>query len=360
MSKEKNLSDLKYYMAKKNLSQGNYQEAITLFEEAKKLGYKGDALNTNLSIAYYNEAVKKVQEKAYNDAIELFTKAENLGYTEGELYYNKGIAYYRWQVFIEAKKCFLKAESEDFKEADCYHYLGMCNRKLGNLEEAITNFEQALSIKVDDQILLYEYATALKAGSNHLKASEIYEQLLNKDSLNTEVRVNTLCNRSEILLLQENNDSSEVIKLLKEAEALLALEGNISNKAHYELFIYNKLGQIYLSLKKYDIAENYLNKAYAVNNNDIYCLMNLGVLDNQLAEHGNDSARKTNYSKKAIEYLEAAKLSLSRGTSNAKLEETKSLYTATLKNLLNSYSSIGEEFKEAETLDELIKILGEE
>jgi hypothetical protein len=85
----------------------------------------------NLDSEFYNEAIK---------CFNILLKDDPLNY---EVYTLRGRAYHGLELFDRAKKDFQKAVKINKSYADGYYYLGLTEISLGNIDEAIVDFELA-------------------------------------------------------------------------------------------------------------------------------------------------------------------------------------------------------------------------
>jgi tetratricopeptide (TPR) repeat protein len=61
-------------------------------------------------------------------------------------YHNKGSVYFKEEEYEEAKKCFLKVLEINKNTPLSYSWLGDCERKMGNYDEAIQLYTKAYEL----------------------------------------------------------------------------------------------------------------------------------------------------------------------------------------------------------------------
>ena len=91
----------------------------------------------------YELGIINLDSELYNEAIKCFNillKDDPLNY---EVYTLRGRAYHGLELFDRAKKDFQKAVKINKSYADGYYYLGLTEISLGNIDEAIVDFELA-------------------------------------------------------------------------------------------------------------------------------------------------------------------------------------------------------------------------
>jgi tetratricopeptide (TPR) repeat protein len=91
----------------------------------------------------YELGIINLDSELYNEAIKCFNlllKDDPLNY---EVYTLRGRAYHGLELFDRAKKDFQKSVKINKSYADGYYYLGLTEISLGNIDEAIVDFELA-------------------------------------------------------------------------------------------------------------------------------------------------------------------------------------------------------------------------
>ena len=91
----------------------------------------------------YDLGIINLDSELYSEAIKCFNillKDDPLNY---EVYTLRGRAYHGLELFDRAKKDFQKAVKINKSYADGYYYLGLTEISLGNIDEAIVDFELA-------------------------------------------------------------------------------------------------------------------------------------------------------------------------------------------------------------------------
>ena len=121
------------------LNAGKFQESIDNFANAIKINNQCSTFYTQLGIAHK-------QRKNYEEALHYFNKAEEINESEKINRFNKADVLFKLGKFTDALRECRKVLNEA-KESTVYFLLGQIYQKLGDVEEAHTNFE--LAIKMD-------------------------------------------------------------------------------------------------------------------------------------------------------------------------------------------------------------------
>lgn len=88
-----------------------------------------------------------------------------------------GMIYHANNYFEEANVCYLLAVERNPKKWEMNYYLGCLNRKLGNSEEAINNFNKVLEVQPNMYMALYYKAEALNLTGSTSKSEEIFKKI---------------------------------------------------------------------------------------------------------------------------------------------------------------------------------------
>lgn len=190
-----------------------------------------DSANLLLLVAYYSryddqELMKSYSEKAYDLAIE-FDDIKNKGrslYLIG-LYYAINADVFNAKIYLENA---IKVNTERGDTNDimnCYVGLGMAYENLGELDKALSFYNQALKIA--------------KAGKRVTSSIDAYANISNIQKT-----------------LKEYNKALE--SLMRCAEIFEEYNMQESSKAY---MIYNNIGTLYLDIKEFRKALDYFNKA---------------------------------------------------------------------------------------------------
>lgn len=188
------------------LNNNNVDEAIKYFNKSLALNPKNHLAWNALGLAQSMKANFEASIRAYLKALEAnpqFTEAyNNLGtiyfelkeydkaetefrqalldpnYNSKELpYYNLARLYFVQDRLDEAYENIQKAIQTKNRLAMAHNLRGLILEKIGNLEEAIVSFEQAVKIVPEDPTFLYDLAKAQFDNGEYLKAKENFEKL---------------------------------------------------------------------------------------------------------------------------------------------------------------------------------------
>ena len=120
------------------LNAGKFQESIDNFNNAIKINNQCSTFYTQLGIAYK-------QKEAYEEALFQFNKAEEINPAEKINRFNKADVLFKIGKHHEAlREC--KRVLAEAKESTVYFLMGQINHKLGEIEEAHSNFEMAIKM----------------------------------------------------------------------------------------------------------------------------------------------------------------------------------------------------------------------
>jgi tetratricopeptide (TPR) repeat protein len=190
----------------------------------------------------------------------------------------EGLALINSEKFTEAENLFKKL-ADGTPSADNQYYLGYYYVKTGKLDEAQKAFEKGLQLDEKSVINQVGLGTVALGKGDKAKAKEIFEAAEKKKKKEAEILFRI---GEAYTLFEKNNDPAEAIRLLDEAvkrdknladayiakgDALMikneggpaatAYEYALTAKPNYAL-AHNKVGQIYLRGKNYQLAlENY-------------------------------------------------------------------------------------------------------
>lgn len=118
------------------LNAGKYQESIEYFINAIKINNQCSTFYTQLGMAYK-------QKRCYDDALSYFIKSEEINENEKINRFNKADVLFKLgrcqEALRECEKVLLEA-----KESSVYFLIAQIYQKLGNVEQAHTNFELAI------------------------------------------------------------------------------------------------------------------------------------------------------------------------------------------------------------------------
>ena len=142
------LANQKYKEGNRLAFQGNYSNAIPLYNEAIKL-------NPQYEEAYINRGNCYRYLKNYDAAIADYSKAINLNPNEAAYYSNRGNSYYKIQKYTQAMADFNKAIELNPKFWRTYYNRGLLYYDLEKYKEAIADYTKLIKIK-SNYVLAYD------------------------------------------------------------------------------------------------------------------------------------------------------------------------------------------------------------
>lgn len=153
----------------------NFEASIQAFQKALEANPQFTEAHNNLGTIYF-------ELKQYDKAEAEYRKALlDPNYTSKELpYYNLARLYFVQDRLDEAYENIQKAIQTKNRFAMAYNLRGLILEKIGNMEEAVASFEQAVKIVPDDPTFLFNLAKAQFDNGEYLKAKENFEKLLPK------------------------------------------------------------------------------------------------------------------------------------------------------------------------------------
>ncbi|MDX1923856.1 MAG: tetratricopeptide repeat protein, partial [Rickettsiaceae bacterium] len=205
---------------------GNYQEAISSYDEAIKLNsdYLEDYINKGLALAALEEENKKIAEeseisiqseekdhitkqveqnikpenlpnykdalkkgkellalKKYEDAIDSFDEVIRQNPNDAAVYHHKGVGLLMLGRYHDAIALFNKAISLNPDHVDAHYNKGLALEKLGNYQDAINSYDAALIINPNLAPLHNSKGAALYCLKNYSEAVDSYAQAIRID-----------------------------------------------------------------------------------------------------------------------------------------------------------------------------------
>lgn len=131
--------------------------------------------------ARFNRAFTLYKHKRYEKALEDFQYLlEHPSSTETQGVYFKGVNYGEGQERVFTDVMTLDSDVH----ADLYHYIALCYKGMGNFQEAIQNFNQAIARHPTKPELYINRAMVYEAAGKLVKAVEDYEKTLQLDPSN--------------------------------------------------------------------------------------------------------------------------------------------------------------------------------
>ncbi|MBN1989062.1 MAG: TonB family protein [Bacteroidales bacterium] len=111
---------------------------------------KTNAQNDYQDLEYFKMGCKLVDSLKYNEAIYYFNKAIKANPDNTIYFYKRGNAYYLLKDFANAKEDFLQCLKTIPDEPVYLHLVGICNEKLGLIQEAINYYSKAIELNNSD------------------------------------------------------------------------------------------------------------------------------------------------------------------------------------------------------------------
>ncbi|MBH8562073.1 tetratricopeptide repeat protein [Nostoc sp. CENA67] len=115
----------------------------------------------------------------YEDAITNYNQALKLNLHEIDIYYKRGLAYYQIGGYEAAIVDYSQAIKINIKDAKSYNQRGLAYYQLGNYEEAIADYTQAININPNVAVVYKNRAEARSHLGDNQGAIEDYTQAIN-------------------------------------------------------------------------------------------------------------------------------------------------------------------------------------
>ncbi|MCP2619049.1 tetratricopeptide repeat protein, partial [Candidatus Aminicenantes bacterium AC-335-A11] len=167
----------KYYLAYNALGltysmQGNLEKAIENFKKCLELNPDFPEAHNNLGIIYHQMGFLDKAKKEYLKAL------SSPDYPHKELpYYNLALLSLIEGKSEKALKYINSALRENSRYGMAYNLKGKILENLGNLEEAIRNYEKALEIVPNEVNFMFNLGVALYKNREYGRAKNIFEKL---------------------------------------------------------------------------------------------------------------------------------------------------------------------------------------
>jgi type IV pilus biogenesis/stability protein PilW len=151
-------ADAHYNLGVQTLNEGNYQAALIELRKAERFRPRDPRIHSALGLAYF-------YAQRYDDAEGAYRKALSLQRDYSEAHMNLGALYARQGKCDQAIAEFRDALENPFyaTPAKAYHNIGLCQRLLGEIEEAERSLKDAVNLdptllraKIDLGILYYQ------------------------------------------------------------------------------------------------------------------------------------------------------------------------------------------------------------
>ncbi len=220
-----------------NLASSNYEP---YYEQPETRTKKKD-------IYYLNQGNEYILDGLFREAIESYKKALSINKANHHARRNLGIAQLKSKLYQKAQKNLASIEPYFDSDFDTHYFLGEAYRANDNYSQAIFQYQKALTIKPDDPKTLKSLSWSyynIKYYSEALNTAKKLYRLTPKDS-------QVIIILSRIFLKTNRQDLA--LALIKRAKSQASQE-NIP-------FYLSVEGDIYSSLKKYNLAINTYKKA---------------------------------------------------------------------------------------------------
>jgi tetratricopeptide (TPR) repeat protein/tRNA A-37 threonylcarbamoyl transferase component Bud32 len=173
---------------------------IKRYEEAITCFDRVIEFDPNFSLAYYNKGDILYEKKDYENALKYFNKTLQIDNKNIEAWNIKGRILCEGKKFEEALLCFQKVLEDCSENITALTGRATCLMELNRYDEAMKCFQEALDIKPDDIELLSAAGDLLYKQEKYEDALEYYNRALEINADNPQI----LCKKNEILkILQE-------------------------------------------------------------------------------------------------------------------------------------------------------------
>lgn len=129
---------------------------------------------------------------------------------------------------------------------DVFYKIAKAYNALGNYDEALSNFKQAVKASPDDVLIKYDYAKLLYRTKNYNESSEVFNMLIDTDSLNPNYHY-------ELGLVYERKKDSTAKRLSRASFNKAFQLDNTHQKAIF------KIAKYYLIKRKHDTVSYLVN-----------------------------------------------------------------------------------------------------
>ncbi|OFX55423.1 MAG: hypothetical protein A2046_12440 [Bacteroidetes bacterium GWA2_30_7] len=263
------LISARYNMGNINITQGNYEAALANFN--KVLKYIGTSDSTRLAQTYNAFGNIYLYQSDYVKALEYYSNSANIlekGTSSKDLalsYNNMGIIYYYQDQFDKAlsfyqKSLEIKESIKDKKGvSDCLNNIAIIHDEMGNTDRAFKFYNKAI-------VLLTELGNKQGLASTYSNLGDLERKSKNYDKaenlFNTALKIQeeigdkrgitySLTGLGEMCYFKNNN--TDAISYFKRAIVI----GQEINARKELLSIYEKLKDIYIEQKEYQLAANF-------------------------------------------------------------------------------------------------------
>lgn len=156
------------------MSQNDPKKALKFMEEAAKISPNDPERQVEMGKAYMATGDQVKARQAFNTAIKEDENNLEMQKDIGEVYLDAGLEEYAVQAF----KNVLTA---DPSKISIYNRLGIALRRKGRFEEAIGEYQKAIKIAPDDEVLFFNLSKAFMDVKDKIKAKEAITKALALD-----------------------------------------------------------------------------------------------------------------------------------------------------------------------------------
>jgi superkiller protein 3 len=239
--------------------QGNFTDAIKVYEEALKL--------KNDPTALHNMALALLKTGKESQALEFLIKAGSAD-KNGEvahLSYSKlGALYIERKDYESAEKYLKIAESINSEDPVVKFNLGVVYLKMKQLEKAVAEFEKAGELGQNDETLLLNLGETYYTLNDYDKSINVYNKLLNTGKRNVII----LSKLAEVYF-----EKGDAVKALELYQKITTLEPASENAR----VAYVNIGNILDDMGRSEEAIEAFNKALTISGDDESTLYNMGI-----------------------------------------------------------------------------------
>ncbi|MFH0977139.1 MAG: tetratricopeptide repeat protein [Spirochaetota bacterium] len=240
--------------------QGNYKDAISVYEDALKIN--------NDPVAYHNLALAHIKTGKESLAMDYLLKAgaaDKVGNVAHLAYSKLGVIYIERKDFESAEKYLKMAESLNPRDPVVSYNLGIAYLKMKQPDKAIVEFKKAEEFGKNDENLLENLGETYFSLNDYDKSIEAFSKLLITNKRNIKI----LSRLAEVY--HEKGEPREALELYKQ---ITVLEPATENAR----VAYANMGNILDDLGRPDEAIEMYNSALAINEDDDTTLYNMGIV----------------------------------------------------------------------------------
>jgi predicted TPR repeat methyltransferase len=155
-------------------SQGDFTQAVTLYEEVAREIPDADAVQYNLGLALYHQ-------EEYAKAKECFQQAVTVNEADVDYWFNLALTCNKLHLFTEAVAAYKQALALRPDDVEILYSLGCCCKECGATDEAIGVYSHVLKIDPSYKPALNNLAYLQHLQDDHEGAVQSYQQLLDVD-----------------------------------------------------------------------------------------------------------------------------------------------------------------------------------